>query len=70
MLKIKDEYNLEIQTPETIKLFSSTKKLRDKTKNGENVLSLEVVEVVLVQCNLIDNQYYMLLRQRSLMLIF
>ena len=39
-----------------ITLFGSTKKLIDKTKNGENVLSLEVVEVVLVQCNLIDNQ--------------
>ena len=33
------------------------KKLIDKTKNGENVPSLEVVEVVLVQCNLVDNQY-------------
>ena len=28
-----------------------------KTKHGENVTSLEVVEVVLVQCNLVDNQY-------------
>ena len=26
--------------PEAMKLFSSTKKLIDKTKNGENVLSL------------------------------
>ena len=26
-------------------------------RNGENVPSLEVVEVVLVQCNLVDNQY-------------
>ena len=40
-----------------MKLFVSTKKSIDKTKNGENVLSLEVVEVVEVQCNLIDNQY-------------
>ena len=32
-------------------------KLIDKTKNGEKVKSLEVVEVVLVQCNLVDNQY-------------
>ena len=29
----------------------------DKTKNGENVPSLEVFEVVLVECNLVDNQY-------------
>ena len=32
-------------------------KKKDKTKNGDKVLSLEVVEVVLVQCNLVDNQY-------------
>ena len=39
-----------------MKLFRSTKKIDDK-KDGENVLSLEVVEVVLIQCNLVDNQY-------------
>ena len=33
------------------------KKVIDKTKNGENVPSLEVVEVVVVQCDLVDNQY-------------
>ena len=44
--------------PETMKLFRSThKKIIGKTKNGGNVTSLEVVEVVLVQCNLVDNQY-------------
>ena len=57
VLKIKDGYRLELQTPETMKLFGSTKKLIDKTKNRENVPSLEVVEVVLLQCSLIDNQY-------------
>ena len=57
MFKIKDGYKLEVQTPETRKLFGSTKKLIDKTKNVENVPSLQVVEVVLVQCNLVDNQY-------------
>ena len=55
--KIKDGYKLELQTPKTLNLFGSTKKLIDKTKNLENVLSLEVVEVFLVQCNLIHNQY-------------
>ena len=39
-----------------MKLFGSTKKLIDKTKNGENVPILEVFEIVLVQCNLVDNQ--------------
>ena len=57
MFKTKDEYKLELQTPETMKLFGSTKKLIDRTKNGENVPSLEMVHVVLVRCNLVDNQY-------------
>ena len=54
---MKDGYNLESQTPEATKLFGTTKKLIGKTKNGEKVPSLEVAEVVLVQCNLVDNQY-------------
>ena len=37
--------------------MAAQKKLIEKTKNGEKVPSLEVVEVVLVQCNLVDNQY-------------
>ena len=52
---IKDGYRLELQTPKTMKLFDSTKKLIDKTKNGEYWPSLKVVEAVLVQCNLVDN---------------
>ena len=55
MFKVKNRY-IELQTPGTIKLFHSTHK-KDKTKNGENVPSLEVVEIALVQCNLVDNQY-------------
>ena len=54
VLKIKDGYKLELQTPETMKLFGSTKKLIDKTKNkqtnkqnGEKVPRLKVAEVVL-----------------------
>ena len=58
VLKIKDGYKLELQTPETMKLFGSTKKLIDKKKKkGEKVLSLEIAEVVLIKCNLPDNQY-------------
>ena len=45
---------VELQTPDTVKLFGSTKKLIDKIQNGENVSSLEVV---LVQFNLVHNQY-------------
>ena len=57
MFKIKDGYKLELQTPETITLFGSTRKLIDKTRNGEKGPSLEVVEVALVQCSLVDNEY-------------
>ena len=55
MFKRKDRYKLELQTSETMKLFGSTKKLIDKTKNGESVPTVEVFEVFLVQCNLVDN---------------
>ena len=55
--KIKDEYKLELQAPETMKLLGNTKKIIDKTKNGESVGILKVIEVVLVQCNLVDKQY-------------
>ena len=37
VFEIKDRYKLELQTPETMELFGSTKKLIDKTKNGEIV---------------------------------
>ena len=33
------------------------KKKKIDKKNGENLPSLEVVKVVLVRCNLVDNQY-------------
>ena len=36
---------LILQTPETIKLSVSTKKLMDKTKNGENVPSFDIVDI-------------------------
>ena len=44
VFNIKDGYKLELQTPETTKLFGSTKKLIDKSQNEEKVPSLEVVD--------------------------
>ena len=43
---MEDGYKLELQMPEARKLFDMKKKLIDETKNGENVPSLEVDEVV------------------------
>ena len=57
MFKIKDRFKLELQKHKTMKLFGSTTKLIDNTINEENALSLEVVKVILVQCNLVHNQY-------------
>ena len=48
MFKTKDGLKVELQMPETMKLFASKKHLIDKTKDGETVPSFEVVEVVSV----------------------
>ena len=55
--KIKNGYYLELLTPETMKSLGSTVSKINKDKNGENVPHLEIVEVVLVYCNLVNNDY-------------
>ena len=55
--KIKSGYYLELLTPETMKLLGSTESKITKNKNGENVPHLEVVELVLVHCNLVNKDY-------------
>ena len=55
--KIKSGYYLELLTPETMKLLGSTESKITKDKNGENVPHLEIVELVLVHCNLVNNDY-------------
>ena len=55
--KIKKEYYLELLTPETMKLLGSTKSKITKDKNGENVPYLEIAEVVLIHCNVVNNSY-------------
>ena len=40
-----------------MKLLGSTEKVVDKDENSENVPKLESVEVVLVHCNLVKNDY-------------
>ena len=55
--KIKNGYYLELLTPETMKLLRSTASKITKDKNGENVPHLEIVELVLIHCNLVNNNY-------------
>ena len=57
VFKIKTGYKLELLSSETMKLLGSTKKDVDQDKDGEDVPKLESVEVVLVHCNLVKNDY-------------
>ena len=55
--KIKHGYSLELLTPETMKLLGSSKNKITKNKNGENVPHLQITEVILVHCNMVNNDY-------------
>ena len=55
--KIKSGCYLELLTSETMKLLGSAESKITKDKNGENIPRLEVVELVLVHCNLVNNDY-------------
>ena len=55
--KIKNGYSLELLTPETLKLLGSTKNKITKDKDGGNEPHLEIIEVVLVHCNIVNNNY-------------
>ena len=55
--KTKARYHLELLTPEIMKLLGSTENKITKDKNGENVPHLEITEVILVHCNITNNDY-------------
>ena len=40
-----------------MKLLGSTKRKITKDQNGENVPHLEITEVVLIHCNIVNNDY-------------
>ena len=52
--KLKKRYSLGLLTTDTMKLLGSTE---TKDKNGENVPHLEITEVVIVHCNIVNNDY-------------
>ena len=54
---MKTRYYLELSTPETIKLLGSITSKLTKDKNGENLPHLQITEVVLVHCNIFNNNY-------------
>ena len=53
--KIKIVYYLELLIPESMKSLWSTE---TKTENHENVPHLEITTVVLLYCNIVNNDYY------------
>ena len=55
--KIKIWYYLELLKPETMNLLGSTKSKITKDAKGKNVPHLEITEVVLVHCNIVNNDY-------------
>ena len=55
--KIKNRYSLELLTPETMKLLASTENKITRDKNGENAPHLEITEVVLVHCDIVNIDY-------------
>ena len=55
--KTKRGYYLELLTPATMKLLGSIKSKITKYENGKYVPNLESTEVVLVHCNIVNNNY-------------
>ena len=54
---IKTRYYLKLFMSEMMKLLGSTKNKINKDENGENVCHLEITEVLLVHCNIVNNDY-------------
>ena len=54
---IKTAYYHELLTRETMKLLGSIKGKITQDENGENGPHLEITEVVLVHCNIVNNYY-------------
>ena len=55
--KIKTGYNLKLLTAESMKFIGSTKNKITKDKNVEDAPHLEITEVILVHCNVVNKNY-------------
>ena len=53
--KIKSGHYLRLLTSKTLKLLGSTKRKIPKDMNSENVPHLEIAEVVLIYCNIVNS---------------
>ena len=57
MFEIKTVLSLDFLIPETMKLLGSVENKITKDKNGGNVPHQEITEVVLVNFNIVNNDY-------------
>ena len=55
--KMKAGHYLELVTPEAMKLLGSTKSKITEDENREYVPDLEIAEVVLIHCRIVNNDY-------------
>ena len=55
--KIKTGYYLELLMPETVKLLGNTKSKITQDEHGENVHHLQMTQVLLIHCNIVNNDY-------------
>ena len=55
--KTKNRYYLGLLTPQRTKLLGSNENKVTKNRNGENAPHLKIDEVILVQCNIVKNDY-------------
>ena len=55
--QVKTGYYLQRLTPETMKLPGSIKSKITKNENGENMPHLEITEVVVIHCNIVNNDH-------------
>ena len=69
-------YNLELLTSETMKLLGSTENKITKDKNDENVPHLEITDVALVHCDIVNimiirkiQEYYIRLFQINRLIV-
>ena len=57
MFNIKTDYKLELLSREKMSLLGRSEQVFAKYKNGENVPKVEMVDIVLMHCNVVNNNY-------------
>ena len=56
-MKIKTGYYFELLSPKTMKRLATIKNKVTNDENDENVPHLEITEVVVIHCNIVNNNY-------------